>query len=60
VSFAEASGAGARSRSGSQVATRLQACGRELYVDFCLQYAAFLDCTLAPVQRPASELEAWA
>jgi AcrR family transcriptional regulator len=31
-----------------------QAC--ELYVDFCLDYPAFLDCALALMQRPAAEL----
>jgi len=31
-----------------------QAC--ELYVDFCLDYPAFLDCGLALMQRPAAEL----
>ena len=28
----------------------------ELYVDFCLEYPAFLDCALALMQRPAAEL----
>jgi Transcriptional regulator len=28
----------------------------ELYVDFCLEYPAFLDCVLALMQRPAAEL----
>ena len=28
----------------------------ELYVDFCLEYPAFLDCALALIQRPAAEL----
>ncbi len=28
----------------------------ELYVDFCLDYPAFLDCALALMQRPAAEL----
>src|SRR5271165_5663182 len=32
-----------------------QAC--ELYVDFCLDYPAFLDCALALMQRPAAELQ---
>ncbi len=31
-----------------------QAC--ECYVDFCLDYPAFLDCALALMQRPAAEL----
>ncbi|MGO9322858.1 MAG: TetR/AcrR family transcriptional regulator [Solirubrobacteraceae bacterium] len=31
-----------------------QAC--ECYVDFCLEYPAFLDCALALMQRPAAEL----
>jgi AcrR family transcriptional regulator len=31
-----------------------QAC--ECYVDFCLEYPAFLDCALALMQRPAPEL----
>ena len=31
-----------------------QAC--ELYVDFCLDYPAFLDCALSLMQRPAAEL----
>ncbi len=35
------------------VALRL-AC--ELYVDFCLEYPAFLDCALSLMQRPAGEL----
>jgi AcrR family transcriptional regulator len=38
----------------SPVAALRQVC--ELYVDFCLQYPAFLDCALALMQRPASEL----
>jgi AcrR family transcriptional regulator len=28
----------------------------ELYVDFCLEYPAFLDCALALIQRPEAEL----
>jgi len=28
----------------------------ELYADFCMEYPAFLDCSLALMQRPASEL----
>jgi AcrR family transcriptional regulator len=36
------------------VAALRQAC--ECYVDFCLEYPAFLDCTLALMQRPAGEL----
>lgn len=28
----------------------------ECYVDFCLEYPAFLDCVLALMQRPAAEL----
>jgi AcrR family transcriptional regulator len=28
----------------------------ELYIDFCLDYPAFLDCALALMQRPATEL----
>jgi AcrR family transcriptional regulator len=36
------------------VAALRRAC--ELYVDFCLDYPAFLDCALALMQRPVAEL----
>ncbi len=36
------------------VAVLREICG--LYADFCLEYPAFLDCALALMQRPASEL----
>ncbi len=36
------------------VAALRQAC--ELYVEFCLDYPAFLDCALSLMQRPAGEL----
>jgi len=39
---------------GSPVAALRQAC--ECYVDFCLEYPAFLDCALALMQRPVTEL----
>jgi AcrR family transcriptional regulator len=38
----------------SPVAALRQAC--ECYVDFCLEYPAFLDCALALMQRPVTEL----
>jgi AcrR family transcriptional regulator len=40
--------------SEDPVAALRQAC--ECYVDFCLEYPAFLDCALALMQRPAGEL----
>jgi AcrR family transcriptional regulator len=40
--------------SEDPVAALRQACER--YVDFCLEYPAFLDCALASMQRPAGEL----
>src|SRR5436305_8802703 len=38
------------------VATLRAAC--DLYVGFCLQYPAFLDCALSLMRRPAAELRA--
>lgn len=38
----------------SPVAALSEAC--ECYVDFCLEYPAFLDCALALMQRPVGEL----
>ncbi|MGA2321049.1 MAG: TetR/AcrR family transcriptional regulator [Solirubrobacteraceae bacterium] len=38
----------------SPVAALRQAC--ECYIDFCLEYPAFLDCALALMQRPVTEL----
>ena len=38
------------------VATLRAAC--DLYVTFCLQYPAFLDCALSLMRRPADELQA--
>jgi AcrR family transcriptional regulator len=42
------------SEPADPVAALREAC--ELYVDFCLEYPAFLDCGLALMQRPVGEL----
>ena len=42
--------------SADPVATLRAAC--DLYVGFCLQYPAFLDCALSLMRRPADELRA--
>jgi AcrR family transcriptional regulator len=53
--LAELEGRGADvSEPEDPVAALRQACER--YVDFCLEYPAFLDCALALMQRPAAEL----
>ncbi len=45
-----------QSDPGDPVLALRQSC--ELYVDFCMEYPAFLDCALALMQRPAAELRA--
>ena len=53
--LAELEGRGAELPEPEDPVTALrQACER--YVDFCLEYPAFLDCGLALMQRPAGEL----
>jgi AcrR family transcriptional regulator len=53
--LAELRARGAESSEPESPAAALrQACER--YVDFCLEYPAFLDCSLAMMQRPAGEL----
>ena len=41
---------------GSDPVDELRRCA-EAYADFCLRYPAFLDCSLALMQRPAAELQ---